>query len=181
MAIATSILPALQIPESKISEFATFGFDLERQWEIEYEATYLTPLRSVKHLKRRKFYAFDSETKDGLKGTQLFCYCLSDSSNNLIEECCRSYSSSKNFEGKRLNSKAQRDENISLKHLFNYFTKTQSDVKKIIYVHNLSFDIRFLLDFAAKNGIKFHIVQSGSSVIACIFSDFNVKFVDTRQ
>lgn len=129
----------------------------------------LTPLKALqRRLPKRdqSFYTFDTETKDGLKGKQIYCWSLA-------------YAEKGGKDGYSLRV-LQDYENFAP--LFEFFLKHKK--KKgwnIVYVHNLGFDIRFLIDYAAKQKIEYFPIVSGSNMVCCIFRDYGVKFVDTFQ
>ena len=123
----------------------------------------LKPLKMSKRLKERIFYTFDIETKDGLRGTDMFCYSLS----YMVQ--------GRNFKG--ILSK-------NLDELFDFFEETfkpKRKNQKIIYSHNLTFDIRFILDYCMCKGIECNCIFSGSSVIFARIDEFNVLFIDSFQ
>ncbi len=133
---------------------------------------YLKALRPVKRI-RSHFWTFDTET-ESLKGEKFVIACL--------------------YEPPKQKGKA------GTYHLFNNVTEifdfliaySQAyNVKSChgryinIFVHNLTFDIRFLLDHCAKhnNGVSFGVISSGSKdlVVEFTINDFKFRFIDSVQ
>jgi cell fate (sporulation/competence/biofilm development) regulator YlbF (YheA/YmcA/DUF963 family) len=130
---------------------------------------YLTKLRQLKELHQRCFYVFDVETKDGLLGKKLFCYSLAylnDKSHKLDVLCG----------------------NSDLGILFDFFNQHKgSDRNKIVFVHNLGFDVRFIIDYVVKkkimdlNVVKSNIVSVGGSIIGFTIPSLKIQFRDSFQ
>ncbi len=123
----------------------------------------LVPLKQSKQLSKQNLWTFDCETKDGLKGAQLYCWSLATNSGGNNREV-------KVYSGKTIDS----------------FFKTLIELnnpnkKQIIYVHNLSFDCRFLIDYCIRKKLSFKPIYANSNVILFYISDLNFKFIDSFQ
>ena len=127
-------------------------------------------LNHSKSLERKSFATFDTETKDGLKGKELFCYSLA-------------------YKQERSNELTVfQNTDSELNDLFVFFEQRQKEREKnkkqkrlIIFVHNLSFDERFIRQQLVKRNIDFHVISSGSNIIALSIPSFHVRFVDSVQ
>lgn len=134
---------------------------------------YLNPLKNPVNSdiipNRGGVYTFDVETKDGIKGKELFCWSLAFY--------------------KKIKVKGQYRRELThingfddLTPIFDKLLKWKHKNKnQIIYVQNLGFDIRFILDYCARKYIVFYPYLSGSSMLCCIISEYNVCFIDTFQ
>lgn len=141
-------------------------FDGSRQLYLEKKGVYLTHLKPLTKLKNRGFMAFDCETKDGLVGSDLFSYSLA-----YFE---------KNREIKSI-QKVVKD-NFDFDELFEFLRKEKDKThKRIVFVHNLAFDERFIENYCVKKKIKYTRLPSGSSTIEVVIEDYNVVFRDTMQ
>lgn len=123
----------------------------------------LQKLKGSKTLKRRSIFTFDCETKDGLLGKEIFCWSL-----------CK------------MNEKSDFDIVTGFDHnfepLLNAMPKKGSKTNTtIIYVHNLSFDVRFLIEYLALHKIKHRPLLSGSNFISLDIPDYHCRFVDSFQ
>lgn len=129
----------------------------------ESNRVYLNPLKPLKELREIGFYTFDVETKDGLKGILLFCWSLA------YRTKARQY--------KTLNGKE------SIRALFKQKLEKWKDKNhyKTIFVHNLSFDIRFIIDYCIKHEMVYKPIISGSNFIACMLDEMLIQFIDSFQ
>ena len=121
---------------------------------------HLTPAKKPKNVSRFfKVWAFDCETKDGLHGTDLFCWSLA----------C----------GQRVISG-----NDNLNGLFEYLSNPNDGAHKrgqrIIYVHNLDFDGRFIIDHCIRNDIPWIPIKT-NGLLALLIPIWRVRFVDSVQ
>lgn len=116
----------------------------------------------------KRFLTFDVETKDGLLGSDLFCcaLCYRDKIDNL-----RNHSKELNV----LQSE-------SIDEIMQYLSKhSDKNNLMIIYVHNLSFDVRFIIEWLAVNNVSFFPIISGSNTICLSIDEWNIKFIDSFQ
>lgn len=121
----------------------------------------LTSLKQTKRLNNQTIYTFDCETKDGLIGKQLFCWSLCNNIQN------------NNFHV---------ISGFSIAELIEYFKETYNQKKKkFIYCHNLTFDIRFILEYCMLNNIVCEPIFSGSDCIFAYIKELNIKFMDSFQ
>ena len=120
----------------------------------------LKPLKQTKRLNTISIFTFDIETKDGLKGKEIYCwsFCKNQQGNNF-----------------------KVDSSLNIKDFIDYLRETKTKNQKIIFSHNLTFDIRFILDYCIHKDIKCNLIFSGSSVIIAIIEEFKVKFLDSMQ
>jgi len=124
----------------------------------------LQKLKGCKTLKRRSIFTFDCETKDGLLGKEILCWSL-----------CK------------MNEKSEFDIVTGYDHNFDSLFDALPEKKKgksnktIIYVHNLSFDVRFIVEYLALKNIAHKPCVSGSAVIALDIPQFACRFVDSYQ
>ena len=121
---------------------------------------FLAPLRKPKNLsKHYKVWAFDCETKDGLHGTRLFCWSLA----------C----------GDGVRSGYE-----NLNGLFAFLSDPENNLNKkgqrVIYVHNLDFDGRFIIDHCIRNDIPWTPIKTGK-LLAILIPCWRVRFVDSVQ
>jgi len=126
----------------------------------------LNPLQRRKSLNREGFGTFDAETKDGLKGKEIFCWKLA-------------------LPKPRSNKLQILGGRNGLEEMFEFFRNrvdNKAEQKFLtIYVHNLGFDSRFIEDYCIKNKIERLPILSGSKMIAYTIDDLMVRFVDTVQ
>jgi len=121
----------------------------------------LTPLKQTKRLKNLSIYTFDTETKDGLIGKEIFCWAL-----------CKNVQ----------NNNFKVESGLEIESFVNFLRDTyDKKKKKLIFCHNLTFDIRFILDYCMRIDIDCNCIYSGSSVILAFIRDYNVKFIDSFQ
>ncbi len=130
-----------------------------------YNRVYLTPLKPQKSLRRERICTFDIETKDGLIGSEIFCW-------NFTYRTKGRYKNLKNISGCNGNFGEIFD------FLGSYKDKTHY---QMVYVHNLWFDYRHLEKYLNKINVESKFIRSGSNVICVIVDDFRVKFVDSFQ
>ena len=83
----------------------------------------LKPLKQTKRLNTISIFTFDIETKDGLKGKEIYCwsFCKNQQGNNF-----------------------KVDSSLNIKDFIDYLRETKTKNQKIIFSHNLTFDIRFI-------------------------------------
>lgn len=138
----------------------------------------LTNIKKMKKNSRGKFKAekfatFDIETRDGLLGKEIFCWALATS-------IPRSSKKKKVI---------PEEPTSSLDELFRFFQSRFENVKNpkrdlkylVIFVHNLGFDIRFIVDYCLRHNIEYQPILSGSKMIAFIIDSLKVRFVDSVQ
>lgn len=123
---------------------------------------YLKKLRPLQKLKNRGFMAFDVETKDGLKGCKLFCWSIAFKGKDRQLHTLQGYEDLAPLFEKIDNSK-------------------DKSHPRIIYVHNLGFDVRFVINYCVKHDIKYNALTSGSSVIGLTIPSIGVNFRDSYQ
>lgn len=138
-------------------------------------APYKRKLQPSTFYQKFNFYTFDTETKDGLHGKELFCYAWAYSKRD----------KEKNEKGYfRFKTKLKREVRYSdnLEMFFSWFEEN-TDIKetKIIYVHNLGFDVRFIKHYCLLRKIETKEIISGSNVIAFYIPSFKMKFIDSVQ
>ena len=121
----------------------------------------LASLKQSKRLKEQIFYTFDSECSDGLIGKQLFCCSITHRIQNKIYDTYL-FNTIDEF----------------MKYLEN---NTDEKNRKIIFCQYLSFDIRFIANYCAINGIVLHQTITDSNTILAFLNEYNVKFVDSLQ
>lgn len=111
--------------------------------------------------------AFDCETKDGLRAKELYCYSLAwieKSSHKIV---------SKQIEVKN---------NLDLKFLFKKIDNSNDKShKRIIYVHNLGFDVRFIINYCVRKNLEYKTLMSGSQIIGLSINEMGVVFRDSAQ
>lgn len=123
----------------------------------------LTSLKLSKELSRKGIWAFDIETKDGLDGKELFCWALSTFSNGKRQPV-------KVYSGKSIDS------------FFSILVKLNNkNRKQTVYVHNLSFDVRFLIDYCIQHNINDKPIFANSNVILYYIDTLNYRFIDSFQ
>lgn len=133
----------------------------------KHNRVYLNTLEPSKRLQSAQFLTFDIETKDGLKGKELFSWAvafkvLNGGWNNGVE----------------VMSGYKKD----FFRFFEFIQKWKHEtLYRVIYVHNLSFDIRFIIDYLIDERIDYTPIISGSNMIACIIDRWKVKFIDSVQ
>ncbi len=177
------------------------------------------------------FCTFDTETKDGLLGKELFCWslCVPEKGGQHEEKVfsvltgedrtyyCATHSTlthhyrAKHYHTpnrpwftppvKPYNSKGREDLNPMFRYFRERFNapapasyekidpktgrRRMNPNKKpiVVYVHNLGFDVRFIVDYCMRYMIPVKPIISGSNCIALsIQTDYmNVRFVDTYQ
>lgn len=135
-----------------------------------------TKTKRIKEMNRHiQQYTFDVETKDGLLRKKLFCwsFCgLKQSSNqNLKTLSILTYDISKNGKSCKLDN------------LFNYFALhfTKNKDNKVVYVHNLSFEAAFILEYCITHQIEYFEIVPHSSFLMIEIPMFHLKFVDSYQ
>lgn len=116
----------------------------------------LEPIKTTKTLSRKPIFTFDTETKDGLRGCELFC-------------CSLAYH----------NAKAKSFKSIHA--FYNFLSTIERNDKTIIYVHNLGFDARFLIDYCLSHDLKYNLLFSGSNCIMFEFATLKFRFIDSFQ
>jgi len=162
-----SNIPLIDENKAGIQDFSGIDVKAIEFWKRNLVA--LTNLKKVGKLKKRGFMAFDVETKDGLKAKKMFCYALSW------------------FEGKQnnkhLESKVVRvKNNLDMDWLFSRIDNSNDKThKKIIFVHNLGFDARFLINYCVRNQIEYKTLLSGSQIINLAIDSLGVVFRDSAQ
>ncbi|MGQ4876228.1 MAG: DNA polymerase [Promethearchaeia archaeon] len=115
-----------------------------------------------KRLRKEGFYTFDTETKDGLKGTKLFCWGLAYRERTQEIKVLQGYD--------------------DLTPLFDKLREWKDKSHyRIIYVHNLGFDARFLADYCARHNIKYKPLISGSKMLVFTIDELKIKFIDSYQ
>lgn len=137
-----------------------------RQLFHEKRGVNLFGLKGSKTLRKEGFYTFDTETKDGLKGTQLFCWGI----------CWQGQCGTEL--GKLQVLQGYEDLTPLFDKLSGWKDKTHY---KTVYVHNLGFDVRFLVDYCVRNGYEKKELLSGSHVICFTIEELGVRFVDSLQ
>lgn len=114
--------------------------------------TFLTPLKpEKKELDYRRVMTLDIETKDGLLGTEFFCASVSY------------------VRAGKIHSKLFKDYDEFMKYLVSL------KGKKMIFVHNLSFDGRFILNWLHKHNIKFDVIPYSRGILAIRFNNIVIK------
>ena len=132
-----------------------------KSFRYEFNKFPFNPEKRNAKPRKEFFYTFDCETKDGLKGKKLFCWSLAYIENKELKVL-----------------QGYEDLNPLLEKLFEW--KDNSHYR-IIYVHNLGFDVRFIADWLSKQGINGKPIISGSNVICYTIDEYRVKFVDSFQ
>lgn len=132
-------------------------------------AVFLTQLKELKSLKNRGFMTFDIETKDGLIAKKVFCWSLAYKINKTI--CVLSERNDKT------------NESCSFNKLFEFLAQKSIDKfhKRIIFVQNLYFEARHLIEFCVLHKYEYFVCNSGSQMLSFIINEFNVKFLDSQQ
>lgn len=119
----------------------------------------LEPLLSTKELDRHKtIWTWDTETKDGLRGKELYCWSLA-SNNSMVSS------------------------GFDIQSFFSllFSLREKAEKTQIVYVHNLGFDARFLIDWMLDHDIKYKDIQVGSNSILLIVPSLKLKFMDSYQ
>lgn len=111
--------------------------------------------------RKETFFTFDVETKDGLLGKEIFCWSLAYPKDGKMEVL-------------------QGHEDLTPLMEFIGRWKDKSHFR-VIYVHNLGFDIRFIANWCAHNNITGKPLITGSNVICYTIDEMKVKFVDSYQ
>ena len=127
----------------------------------------LNPLAPLKKLNSRGFMSWDVETKDGLKGKEMFCYSLAYFDQQ--EKKVKAY-------------KHRLKNNLDLDELFKRIDNSKDKTHlRVIWVHNLGFDVRFIINYCAEKGIEHKTILSGSQVINLTIDEIGVCFRDSAQ
>lgn len=125
----------------------------------------ITKLKETQNLQRNGFATFDIETKDGLKGTKIFCYAIA-------------------YKDEKMHKPRAFVKQDDLTYMFKWLKHRQesNDNKAfVIWVHNLDFDVRFIHHYCLENEIPHKPILSGSKMIAYLLTDLNVRFQDSVQ
>lgn len=122
----------------------------------------LKRLKESQQMSKKTLWTYDCETKDGLKGKLLYCWSLATNSNGKNNAV-------KVYSGKSMLS------------FFNTIEKLKEKTTQIIYVHNLQFDSRFIIDYCLRNNITYYDIYANSNLIILILPEFKMKFVDSFQ
>jgi hypothetical protein len=109
--------------------------------------------------------AFDIETKDGLNGTQFFCGSVA-------------YRAKGGVGGFHYEARTFSELSDEFWGLVSQTAERKQD--RVVWVHNLAFDARFLMDNLNARGVEFSVLGRGS-MLALIVPAYNVRFVDTVQ
>lgn len=138
-----------------------------------YQGVKLKPLKRVEKGSKTTFSTFDVETKDGLKGKEIYCWKFCNPEKKRV--------------GRRFESELKIYEGYeSLDKMFEILLKWKDKTHpKIVFVHNLGFDVRFIVEYCAKHQINCFPISSGSNIIAYTIKDkekgYNVRFQDSYQ
>lgn len=139
--------------------------------------TSLKPLQKSKGLKNRGFMTFDIETNDGLRGKDVFCWSLAYYEQKIsIDENGRATGSFTMPEVLQGTS----DDFGPLFEKINNKDKRRSSAR-VIYVQNLGFDIRHIMQYCAENKIECDPPIGTSKILAYYIPSYNVKFIDSLQ
>lgn len=130
---------------------------------------YLKPLKTIKKLGSGvQWGTFDTETKDGLKGSEIFCGSISYMRNSV----CKGKKGVKRelftFQG-------------TFKECMNHLITEQPI--NLIWVQNLDFEGRMLFDYCLRNGAKHFAIDAGKLLEFQITlqNDFKLQFRDSWQ
>jgi hypothetical protein len=110
--------------------------------------TYLTKLKTVKNMRKSICWGtFDTETKDGLKGSEIFCASVTLPSlkrdGKVIKDSHRILTT---YDG-------------DFEEVIRYII--EDTFLDLIFVQNLDFEGRMLLDYALRNGIQYFQIDAG--------------------
>jgi hypothetical protein len=122
-----------------------------------------------------QMFTFDIETQDGLIRKKLFCW---------------SFCGLKQYDNQNLKTlsilckdKLENGKICTLEKLFTYFSQNfmKNRDKKVCFVHNLSFEAPFIIEYCVKYGIEYHEIVPHSSFMMIEIPIFSLKFIDSYQ
>ncbi|MFA5300120.1 MAG: DNA polymerase [Lutibacter sp.] len=129
--------------------------------------------KEVKEMNRHiQMYTFDIETQDGLIRKKLYCwsFCGREENNvGSLKILCK--------------DKVSDSKGCNIDKLFTYFAQhfMKNQDKKVVFVHNLSFEAPFIIEYCVKFKIEYHEIVPHSSFLMIEIPMFSLKFIDSYQ
>jgi hypothetical protein len=158
--------------------------EMYEQKKEQYNSVHILALEPSKSLERTSFGTFDTETKDGLIGKELFCwsFCYTkerESTLSVIQSTDETLAEFFTFFEERCAKVKQKDkERENTAKSSNLFYKLP---EYVVYIQNNSFDERFIRKELVKRNYKYHVIMSGSNVLALQIPELKLRIIDTLQ